>query len=512
MKRVMQLVSLVVLLGLLAGCAQPTPTATPTPVPPTRTPVPPTATPIPPTPTPVPPTPVPVTLAGTFKDPNAGIEIGYPDKWLAVASTTGVGITELSEDWQGVVILTLRYDPGLTLAGDLAKMKEDLIASKSFSNLQFTDGVKTKVFGQDWDGYSWKGYYDAVKMDYTGRDTVVTYGKNLLRITTYCPVDKWDYYKPFFDKILGSLVQPPADFAYVPPAPKTEWTTHTFSEFNLSVSQPPDWIAPGPPWEGKGIWLNTPDYMVSVIVWVQEGKDPAAELKTWSENLLAGKGLFNAVTLDQPKTTKVLGIDSPSQTGKGKNAFGTDVNFGATFVPHGDKMLYIVWYAASDRWEAAQPIFAGILSSLTAWKTYTSAEHGLKLIYPANWLDPMNPWEGKGIWLNTPDYLTSLIVWVQEGTDPKAEMAKWEETLKSGKGVFTNVQLQDGPPVKILGEERATKTGTGLNAFGSPVVFGASFVPFEGKMLYILWYAGEGDPVKVGENVWPTILGSISKS
>jgi hypothetical protein len=508
MKRVMQLVYLVLLISLVAGCAKPTPT----PVPPTPTRVPPTPTPVPPTPTPVPPTPVPVTMAGTFKEPNAGMQMGYPDKWTAVASVQGVGITELSEDWQGVVITTLRHEAGLTLDGDLATMKADLIASKTFSNLQFTDNTKTKVFGKEWTSYDWKGYYDAVKMDYTGRDTVVSYGKNLLRITTYSPVEKWSYYEPFFQKILDSIVAPAADFAYVPPAPVTDWVTTTSSEFNLSVSQPADWIAVGPPWEGKGLWLNTADYLVSTVIWVQDGTDAAAELKKWSETLLAGKGVFNTVTLDEAKTTKALGVDAPTVTGSGLNAFGTKVGFQTTFVPHGSQMLYILQYAASDRWEGAQSTLAGILSSLTAWKSYTSADYGLKLSYPSTWLDPLAPWEGKGVWLNSPDYLTSVVIWVQDGTDAAAEMKKWEETLASGKGVFTGVELKDGEPVKILGENRANKVGTGNNAFGSPVEFGASFVPFEGKMLYILWYAGTGDPVKVGKNVWPTILSSISKS
>ena len=513
MKRFARLVSVLLLIAVVAACAQPTPVPTSTPVPPTATPVPPTPTPIPPTPippTPVPPTPVPVTLAGKFKEPNAGIEMSYPDKWTAVASVAGVGITQLSEDWQGVLISTLRHEAGLTQAADLAAMKADLIASKSFSNLQFTDGTKTKVFGKEWDSYDWKGYYDAVKMDYTGRDTVVPYGKNLLRITTYSPVDKWSYYEAFFSKIRDSIVAPAADFAYVPPAPVTEWTTYTSPEFNLSVSQPADWIAVGPPWEGKGLWLNTADYMVSTVIWVQDGTDAAAELKKWSETLLAGKGVFNTVTLDDAKTTKALGVDAPTVTGNGLNAFGTKVNFQTTFVPHGGQMLYILQYASSDRWADAQSTLAGILSSLTAWKSYTSPEYGLKLSYPATWLDPMAPWEGKGIWLNSPDYMTSLIVWVQDGTDAAAEMTKWEETLKSGKGLFTGVELKDGAPINILGEDRATKVGTGKNAFGSDVEFGASFVPREGKMLYIVWYAGAGDPVKVGQNVWPTILSSMA--
>jgi len=31
-------------------------------------------------------------------------------------------------------------------------------------------------------------------------------------------------------------------------------------------------------------------------------------------------------------------------------------------------------------------------------------------------------------------------------------------------------------------------------------------------MLYIVWYAGTGEPAKTGHNVWPTILTSLSKS
>lgn len=48
------IVALATLAMLLAGCAQPTPAPTATPVPPTATPVPPTATPVPPEPTPTP--------------------------------------------------------------------------------------------------------------------------------------------------------------------------------------------------------------------------------------------------------------------------------------------------------------------------------------------------------------------------------------------------------------------------------------------------------------------------
>ncbi len=55
------LVAMTIVATLLAGCAQPTPAPTATPMPPTATPVPPTATPVPPTPTPEP-TPVPASV------------------------------------------------------------------------------------------------------------------------------------------------------------------------------------------------------------------------------------------------------------------------------------------------------------------------------------------------------------------------------------------------------------------------------------------------------------------
>ena len=507
MKTIWKFFILVLCLSLMAGCTQATlaPTPTNTPVPPTSIPLPPTATPIPPTPT-----ITPVTLAGEFTDTATGIKVSYPKDWTAVSNVGSIGVTELSADWTGIVVFTLIYENTGTVATELTAMQDALTSGKDFAGVAVTPGQNANVYGKDWDAYSWKGNYTAVSKDYAGLDTVVPYGTDFLRITAYAPTDQWAQYEPTFAAILGSLVEPAADYAYIPPVKTTGWATYTSTEYGLSLSYPSDWIAPTAPWEGNGIWLNSADYLTSMVIWVKDGTDPAKMLSDWEATIKSGKGIFPTATVTDGTPIKVLGTEYPTKTCVGKNAFGTDINCGVIEVPYNGKMLEIVWYATSgDNWKKGQDIFSGIFSSMLAWKTYTSDTYKLSVSYPSTWIDPTAPWEGEGIWLNSADYLTSVVIWVVDGTDQAKMLSDWEATILSGKGIFSAAKVEDGQPVTILGKEYATKSCTGKNAFGSDIQCGVTYVPYNSKMLYILWYAATGDPWTLGLAVFPGLLTSI---
>ena len=510
MKAILRIVCLVLCFSLIAGCSQTTPTPTSTPIPPTNTPVPPTATPLPPTPTA---TAVPVVITSQFTDPISGMIAGYPEGWTAVANVGSVGITELSADWTGIVIFTLSYENAGSVEAELAAMKEALTSGKDFVNVAVTSGEKASVFGKDWDAYSWQGYYTAVSKDYSGMDAVVAYGTAYVRITAYSPTEQWDQYAPIFAAILATLIEPAADYTYTPPVETTGWTYYTSPDYSLSLSYPVDWVAPMAPWEGEGIWLNSADYLTSVVIWVVDGTDPAKMLSDWEQTILGGGGVFPSATVEDGTPVTVMSQEYPAKACQGKNAFGSDINCGVTYVPYDGKMLYILWYATSgDNWENGQDTFTGILGSMLAWNTFTSDPYKLVVSYPSDWIEPTVPWEGEGIWLNSADYLTSVVIWVVDGTDPAQMLADWKTTTENGQGIFATTSIEDGDPVTILDVESPTLTCAGINGFGTDIQCGVTYVPYNNKMLYILWYAATGDPWTLGLNVFPGILASLKPS
>jgi hypothetical protein len=485
MKAIFKFTCLLIILSFIAGCKA-TPTPEPTPIPPTAVP-----TEVPPTPTEAPP---PVELGIEFTDPASGITASFPADWTAVSNYEGV-------DWTGIIIITLAYDEGLTSDGLLAQKQAELESGEEFADVVVTPGAKATVFGREWDAFTWTGYYTAVDADYSGLEVVAPYGQQFIHITTYSPSDQWETYAPVFDAILASIVEPATDYAYTPPPELTGYKIYMNSLTKLSVSYPSEWLAPMAPWEGQGFWLNAPDYLTSVVVWLVEGTDAAQMLADWEST----QKIFNEITIEDAEPLTILGVESPIKTGSGLNAFGSKVKFGVTYVPNDDQMLYIVWYATSEdgMWDAAAETFPAILTSL---KAYTTEDYQLSVTYPADWIEPMLPWEGEGIWLNAADYMTSAVIWVVEGTDAAQMLADWE----TDQTVFNEITVEDGTPVTILGEERATKVCSGKNAFGSDIQCGVTYVPNNDKMLYIVWYAAAGETWEAGQPAFSLILTSLT--
>jgi hypothetical protein len=496
MKTISKVISLIVILSFIAAC-KPAETPEPTTIPPTAKPT----EPPPPTPTEAPP---PVELEIEFTDEASGITASFPAEWTAVSNYEGVGVTGLSVDWAGVTIITLKYDEGVTAEGLLAERQDYLESGVEFADVVVTPDVKATVFGQEWDAFKWDGYYTAVEVDYSGLEVVVPYGQQFIHITTYAPTDQWQDYAPIFDAIRASIVEPAADFAYTPPPAETEWQTYLDPATKLVVYYPPEWLDPMPPWEGQGVWLNASDYLTSVVIWVVEGDDPVQMLADWETTQL----VFNEITVEDGDPLTILGEERAIKTGSGLNAFGTKVNFGVTYIPFNEQMLYIVWYATSEdgMWDAAAETFPTILTSLEPIPSYTSEDYQLTVLQPPDWIEPAAPWEGEGIWLNAPDYLTSVVIWVVDGTDAAQMLADWETTQM----VFNEITVEDGEAIMILGEERATKTCSGLNAFGSEIQCGVTYVPHDAKMLYIVWYATAGETWEAGQPIFDLILTTMT--
>lgn len=503
MKNLFKLICLLICLAFVAGCtSQPVATTqSPTAVPPTA--VPPTAEPTA-VPTEAPAAAEPLTAS--FKDPVSAMEIKVPEGWTPVSNTGSVGVTALSKDWAGIAVFTLVYQDVKAVDAELTAMQEAQKTSKDFANAVITPGATATVFGKEWPAYTWTGYYTAVAKDYTGLDTAVPYGKNVVHITAYAPTDQWAKYELTLRAILNSLVEPAADFAYVPPIKTTDWKVFASDEFALSVAYPPDWQTPIAPWVDQGLWLNAADWMTSVVIWVKDGTDATKMLTDWGTT----QTIFPTLTVKEGEPVKVMGAEYPSMLGEGKNGMGTDINCGVTMVPYNGKMLEILWYAGSgDYWTKGQDVFPGILASIQGLTSYTSDTYKLTLSYPANWIAPTEPWTGKGIWLNAADYMTSVIIWQKDGTDAAKALEEWVKTYEAGQGVFPSVTITDGQPVTIMGVEYPTKLCDGKNSMGTAIKCGVTMVPYDGKMLEILWYAGAEGYWDAGQQVFPAILSSI---
>ena len=197
----------------------------------------------------------------------------------------------------------------------------------------------------------------------------------------------------------------------------------------------------------------------------------------------------------------------PTKSGVGKNVMGADINCGLTYVPNNDKLLEIVWYAGSgDNWTKGQKFFPNILGSLSGWVSYTRTEYKLTVSYPSTWIVPTAPWTGYDIWLNATDHMTSVVIWVVGGTDATKALVDWEKTQK----IFPSITVTHGSPITILSTQYQTKLCNGKNSMGTAIKCGVTYVPYNAKLLKILWYAGtDGGYWDAWQMVFPTILTSI---
>lgn len=487
MKNLFKLVGLIVCVALLAGCAG--------------------ATEAPATPAPTEePAVAPEALTASYADPLSGMTIQYPEGWTPVSNTGSVGITALSADWTEVTAFTLVYDNPKTLAEELTAAQDALTAgSAGFTNAAITGTAKITVFGTEYDAFTWTGYNAMASKDYTGIDAVAPYGTDVIHISIYAPVDTWEQAEPTLLAIVNSLVAPAADYAYVPPVQTTDWASFTSADYGLTVSYPPDWQAPTAPWVGEGLWLNSADWMTSVVVWVKDGTDAVQALADWETT----QDIFPTLTVTDGDPVTVMGSEYPSKLGEGFNGMGTAINCGVTFVPYNGKLLEILWYAGTDGdyWTNGQTVFPGILSSLQGVGSFTSDIYNLTVSYPSSWQTPIDPWIGQGIWLNSADWMTSVVIWVEDGTDPAQMLADWEST----QDIFPSLTVTDGEPVTIMGNEYATKMGEGTNSMGTAIKCGVTFVPYNGKMLKIVWYVGtDGGYWDSAEAAFSLILTSIN--
>lgn len=489
MNRTLKFVCLLMCIALFAGCAP----AVATPEPAAETPEAPTVAPVEAAP-----------LTGSFTDPNSGMEAGMPDQWTGVANTGSIGLTELSADWLNIVSFTLLYEDITTAEDALAAAKTAITdGTAGFSSGVISGDKKVTVFDQEFNGFTWTGHNAIAKMDYAGFDTVAPYGKNFVHISAYAPADQIAQIEPTLLAIINSLVQPADDYGYVPPLTTSDWTSFTSDKYALSVSYPPDWQTPIDPWIGEGLWLNSADWMTSVAIWVVEGTDADQALANWETT----QTIFPTLTVTDGEPVTILGAQYATKMGVGKNGMGSDIDCGMTYVPYNGKLLEIVWYAGSgDYWTNGQDVFPGILASIQGVTTYNSDTYKLAVTFPSTWNAPLDPWVGKGIWLNSADWMTSVAIWVVDGTDAVKALTDWESTQE----IFPTVTVTDGTPITILDAEYQTKQCEGSNAMGTAIKCGVTYVPYNGQLLEIVWYAStDGGFWDNAQSVFPAILTSI---
>lgn len=451
-------------------------------------------------------TPVAEELTLTFEDPVSGMTIQYPEGWMPISNSGSIGITAMSSDWMNIAAFNLLYEDPQSLEEELTAIEEALVAgSAGFTDAAIISSEKLTVFDTEFDAFSWTGFNTMASANYSGIDAIVPYGMNMVHISVYAPSETWEQAKPTLLAITNSLLAPADDFAYIPPVATAEWLSFNSAEYGLYVSYPPEWQEPIAPWVGEGLWLNSEDWMTSVIVWVIEGTDANQALADWEST----QDIFPTLTVTDGDPVSVLGAEYPTKSGDGFNSMGSAINCGVTFVPYNGKLLEILWYAGTDGdyWTNGQTIFTGILESIKGVSTLSSETYNLTVSFPSTWQEPMEPWVGQGIFLNSADWMTAVVIWVEEGTDSAQMLADWEVTQE----IFPTLTVSDGDPITIMGVEYPTKVCDGMNSMGTAIKCGVTMVPHDGKMLEIVWYGGiDGGYWDDAQTVFPAILTSIN--
>ncbi len=215
-RKMLAIVTILVILALTMGACGPQPAPAPTPIPPTATPVPPTATPIPPTATPLP----SLALGGeAFRSEAGGYELRYPQGWQYVDFLEMAVLFEseeaLAADVPSSPIVLIQAGPlaevaegVLVEAQDAQEMAEALVRDIAESGGQIeTSNVHTlKVGGEDAVSVdiSGTGLDDAGTL-VAGRIVTVRRGDWALVVLALSVAEAWGPFVPTFEAMMDSV-------------------------------------------------------------------------------------------------------------------------------------------------------------------------------------------------------------------------------------------------------------------------------------------------------------------
>ncbi|MBN1438797.1 MAG: hypothetical protein JW929_05235 [Anaerolineales bacterium] len=317
--------------------------------------------------------------------------------------------------------------------------------------------------------------------------------------------------EPVSDEPPPAALPLPSDAsAAVPDEPTPEitygWSTTASTRTELSFGFPGEWDGSSPLTFGEGEFVKDPDQPIGVTFRIALSGDPAAMLADWGRESVGIVGIVTflpSTTADAAAVT-VARITAPTKTGEGDG-----ITARVVYLPRAGDVLEIMWFAPTDQWEDLQPVFQQVLDSVEIWRRFNSQETGLLTMYLHDWLEPRMPPEEQGLWFQSADQRTGLLIYVENAlADPAKKLAEWDVSRLSALG-FGQCSMEPGDRMGVMGGQWESLTGECVDAQVGKITYEAAYVPNKDRVLEFITYAPSDEWAVANQKAFSCLLGMM---
>jgi hypothetical protein len=303
---------------------------------------------------------------------------------------------------------------------------------------------------------------------------------------------------------------PSDEAATVPaePTPETTigWSTTASTRTELSFAFPGEWDGSSPLTFGEGEFVKDPDQPIGVTFQIALSGDPENLLSGWgNENVgIIGIVAFAPESVADGSAVTVSRITAPTKTGQGDG-----ITARVVYLPRATDVLEIMWFAPTDQWDALQSVFQDVLDSVEIWRRFTSQELGLHTMYLHDWLEPRTPAEEQGLWFQSADQRTGLLLYVENAiADPVQKLAEWNVSRLSALG-YGQCSMEPGERMGVMSGQWESLTGECVDALGRKASYEVAYVPDKDRVLEFITYAPSDEWETANEKALRYLLGMM---
>jgi hypothetical protein len=160
------------------------------------------------------------------------------------------------------------------------------------------------------------------------------------------------------------------------------------------------------------------------------------------------------------------------------------------YITRPDDILELTWIAPADQWDALQPTFQQILTSIEVWQVYSDQDAGMQTMCLHDWADPTALWEGEGVWFQSADAGTGLVIFIGPLSDPQAAFEAWGPSDLVGLG-FSDCSMEevnDVDRISTIQGQWETKEGD-CAVDATEAMYRVAYAPDGARLPKILLYA-----------------------
>jgi len=299
-------------------------------------------------------------------------------------------------------------------------------------------------------------------------------------------------------------VPPPTIEPTETPIVLIHWSKHSSTGTELSFRHPGEWFGPASLPFGEGVYIKDPDKDIGVIIQLELAGEPAQFLTQFATSGIDIPGLLTYVpeTAEEADPVIVSRIQANTQLTEGNG-----LKAQATYLQRPEDVMGVIWYAPIDQWDELAETFYEILTTIEVWTKHTDL--GLHTMYLHDWPEPSVPPEGEGIWFQSADQKTGMLILIGGIEDPIKLLTDWTPDHMTALGMSNYDTPTQGDRMDGLSGDWESKTGTCSDASGEALTYEIAFMANKDRVLEIIIYS-LSNQWEYATGIFDTMLGLLT--